>query len=61
MTYTTISGASVKSFGSNDGKMWVVTHPSNGCNLAYCDTQDEAMAVVSFFNALDQLLARVQK
>ncbi len=60
MTYTTVSGANVKPDGANGGKWWV-THPSNGCILAYCDTQDEAMSVVSFFNALDQLLARVQK
>jgi hypothetical protein len=55
MTYTTISGANVKRDPSNRGKWWV-SHPANGAILAYCDTQEEANAVVGLFNAVDTLL-----
>jgi hypothetical protein len=48
-----ISGAEVQRGGPEGcvGEWWVI-HPTNGAILAYCDSENEAHAVVSILRAL---------
>lgn len=50
-----IENATIVSYGSSS---WLVTHPSNGAILFYCDTKNEAEHAIRVLNDLSYTLAK---